>query len=155
MDHILIVGTGALASLFAARLAQAGCGVVMLGTWKEGLDAIRENGIRLIDTHGKEDQFKVQATADPDDCLGTKYALVLVKAWQTKRAAEQLSGCLGEEGIAVTLQNGLGNRETLISSLGARIYPVSREQGGFCGSIRLTEELARGERGVFLPCQFS
>lgn len=118
MDHILIVGTGALASLFAARLAQTGCGVIMLGTWKEGLDAIRENGIRLIDTHGNEDQFKVQATADPDDCLGTKHALVLVKAWQTKRAAEQLSGCLGEEGLAVTLQNGLGNRETLISSLG-------------------------------------
>ena len=118
MDHILIVGTGALASLFAARLAQAGCDVVMLGTWKEGLDAIRENGIRLIDTHGNEDQFKVRATADPDDCLGTKHALVLVKAWQTKRAAEQLSGCLGVEGLAVTLQNGLGNRETLISSLG-------------------------------------
>jgi 2-dehydropantoate 2-reductase len=118
MDHILIVGTGALASLFAARLAQAGCDVVMLGTWKEGLDAIRENGIRLIDTHGKEAQFKVQATADPDDCPGAKHALVLVKAWQTKRAAEQLNRCLDEDGLAVTLQNGLGNRETLISSLG-------------------------------------
>jgi 2-dehydropantoate 2-reductase len=119
MNHILIVGTGALASLFAARLAQAGCDVVMLGTWKEGLDAIRENGIRLIDTQGKEDQLTVQATADPRDCIGPKHALVLVKAWQTERAAEQLKGCLGEDGLAVTLQNGLGNRETLIRSLGA------------------------------------
>ena len=42
----------------------------------------------------------------------------------------------------------------LIRSLGARIVPVSREQGGFLGSIRLTEEFARAERNVFLPSQF-
>ncbi|MDX2029944.1 MAG: PLP-dependent cysteine synthase family protein [Blastocatellia bacterium] len=46
-------------------------------------------------------------------------------------------------------------RVALIRSLGARIVPVSREQGGFLGSIRLTEELADGDPNVFLPCQFS
>jgi cysteine synthase len=45
-------------------------------------------------------------------------------------------------------------RVALIRSLGARIVPVSREQGGFLGSIRLTEEFARAERNVFLPSQF-
>ena len=48
-----------------------------------------------------------------------KYAIVLVKAWQTERAARQLAECLAEDGLAVTLQNGLGNRETLVESLGA------------------------------------
>ncbi|HXD12276.1 MAG TPA: 2-dehydropantoate 2-reductase N-terminal domain-containing protein, partial [Anaerolineales bacterium] len=43
-DNILIVGTGALACLFAARLTQAGQNILMLGTWKEGLDALRSNG---------------------------------------------------------------------------------------------------------------
>jgi 2-dehydropantoate 2-reductase len=43
---------------------------------------------------------------------------VLVKAWQTERAARHLKECLAQDGIAVTLQNGLGNRETLIQSLG-------------------------------------
>ena len=38
---ILIIGTGALGTLFAARLAAAGHPVTMLGTWKEGLEAIR------------------------------------------------------------------------------------------------------------------
>jgi len=46
-------------------------------------------------------------------------------------------------------------RVSLIRSLGAEIHPVSREQGGFRGSIRLTEELARGAENVFLPRQFS
>ncbi|HJS20398.1 MAG TPA: 2-dehydropantoate 2-reductase [Anaerolineales bacterium] len=117
-ENILIVGTGALGSLFAARLAQAGHPVTMLGTWKEGLDTVRENGVRFIDSNGEQRQFTVRATDDPHACMGTRHALVLVKAWQTERAARQLAECLAEEGIAVTLQNGLGNRETLIQSLG-------------------------------------
>jgi 2-dehydropantoate 2-reductase len=46
-------------------------------------------------------------------------ALVLVKSWQTERAAEQLSRCLAPDGVALTLQNGLGNREALVDALGA------------------------------------
>jgi cysteine synthase A len=46
-------------------------------------------------------------------------------------------------------------RVALIRSLGAKIVPVSREQGGFLGSIRLTEEFACRETNVFLPSQFS
>ncbi|RPJ16297.1 MAG: 2-dehydropantoate 2-reductase, partial [Chloroflexi bacterium] len=118
MDNILIVGTGALATLFAARLAQAGHPITMLGTWKEGLAALRERGVRLIDVDGNQHQFEVQAMDDPRECAGARYALVLVKAWQTERVAEQLKECLAADGLAVTLQNGLGNRETLARRLG-------------------------------------
>jgi len=46
-------------------------------------------------------------------------------------------------------------RVMLIRSFGAEIIPVTREQGGFLGSIRCTEELAQSTEDVFLPCQFS
>jgi cysteine synthase A len=46
-------------------------------------------------------------------------------------------------------------RMALISSFGASIVPVSRAQGGFLGSIRMSEELAARDRNVFLPCQFA
>jgi cysteine synthase A len=46
-------------------------------------------------------------------------------------------------------------RVALIRSLGAKIVPVSRDQGGFLGSIRMTEELAEHEPHVFLPAQFA
>jgi cysteine synthase len=46
-------------------------------------------------------------------------------------------------------------RVRLIQSFGAEIVPVSKEQGGFRGSIKMTEELARERGNVFLPCQFS
>jgi len=118
MNDILIVGTGALACLFAARLTQAGHPVTMLGTWKEGLEAIRQNGVQLVDANRNETTFKVQATDDPQECVGTKHAIVLVKAWQTERAAYQLAECITDDGLALTLQNGLGNYETLTRILG-------------------------------------
>jgi 2-dehydropantoate 2-reductase len=48
-----------------------------------------------------------------------RFALVLVKAWQTKRAADQLAESLAEEGVALTLQNGLGNDSMLAAILGS------------------------------------
>jgi 2-dehydropantoate 2-reductase len=118
-NRILIVGTGALATLFAARLAQAGHSITMLGSWKAGLDALRKDGTRFVDSNGDEHHFKVQAISDVRECRGIKHALVLVKAWQTERVSAQLQECLADDGIAVTLQNGLGNRETLAQSLGS------------------------------------
>jgi cysteine synthase A len=46
-------------------------------------------------------------------------------------------------------------RVDLIRSLGAKIMPVTREQGGFVGSINMTEALAAQEDHIFLPRQFS
>src|SRR5436190_16089586 len=46
-------------------------------------------------------------------------------------------------------------RVALIRSLGAKIVPVRRDQGGFLGSIRMTEELAQRKPHIFLPAQFA
>lgn len=46
-------------------------------------------------------------------------------------------------------------RIALIKSLGAKIILVRRDQGGFLGSIRLSEEFAHREQDVFLPAQFA
>jgi cysteine synthase len=46
-------------------------------------------------------------------------------------------------------------RRDLIRSYGANIVSVSKEQGGFLGSIRMAEEFASSHRDVFLPRQFS
>ena len=117
-NSILLVGTGALATLFAARLSEAGHSVSMLGTWKNGLKALQENGARIVDATGSERAYKVHATDDPREVSGAKHALVLVKSWQTERAARQLKEALANDGLAITLQNGIGNKETLIRDLG-------------------------------------
>jgi len=118
MKNILIVGTGALATLFACRLAAAGVGITLLGTWQNAIEAFNRDGARLVQPDGSSLQFGVRATCSPSDCENADLALVLVKAWQTGRAAQQLKQCLPASGLIVTLQNGLGNREILSENLG-------------------------------------
>jgi 2-dehydropantoate 2-reductase len=117
-EPILIVGTGALATLFAARLAANGHDITMLGTWDAGLDALTRDGARLVDSTGRASSYRVRVTRDPEAARGARTAFVLVKAWQTERAARQLAQCLAGDGLAVTLQNGLGNDDILAKSIG-------------------------------------
>lgn len=117
---LLIVGTGAMASLFASRLSAAGVAVTMLGTWPAGLEALKQQGVTLVEADGRQHTYPVQVTNDPTACAGTQLALVMVKSWQTQRAANQLAVCLAPDGVALTLQNGLGNRETLAQALGSQ-----------------------------------
>ena len=118
-SDVLILGTGALACLFAARLSAAGAAVLMLGSWPEGVAALAEEGVRLVDDNGLENRYPVTVTTDVRVCRGTHKALVLVKSWQTERAAAQLNQSLAEDGVALTLQNGLGNYEILSQHLGS------------------------------------
>jgi 2-dehydropantoate 2-reductase len=113
----VIVGTGAMACLFGAHLAPHHP-VCLLGTWKAGLKALQEGGIR-VESPGGTSTVAVEASDDPLDCQGAQLALVLVKTWQTERAAAQLAACLADDGLAVSLQNGLGNLEILQAALGS------------------------------------
>jgi len=118
-DSLLIVGTGALACLFAARFAEAGIPATLLGNWPAGVQALRDSGVHQSDVAGDERVYPVTVI---DSALSQEkftHALVLVKAWQTERAARQLSKMLAPDGVALTLQNGLGNREILARLLGA------------------------------------
>jgi 2-dehydropantoate 2-reductase len=91
----------------------------MLGTWPEGITTLQSKGVTLVDQDGSEQSYPVRGVTDPVDCRGVLQALVLVKSWQTERAARQLQSCLHPQGLALSLQNGLGNRQKLEASLGA------------------------------------
>lgn len=56
--------------------------------------------------------------------------------------------------VKIIMPNWLSKeRMDIIKSMGADIHLVSKEEGGFLGSIRLSEELA-AKGGIFLPKQF-
>jgi 2-dehydropantoate 2-reductase len=115
--ELLIAGTGALACLFAARLASSGHRISMMGSWPEGLAALRKFGVRLRDLAGNSQSFYVNIL-DGKNCEGNfTHCLVLVKSWQTVRVARQLKKVLSADGLALTLQNGLGNEEVLKEAL--------------------------------------
>jgi 2-dehydropantoate 2-reductase len=123
VTRILIFGAGAMSCLFGARLAQSAA-VTLVDSWHEGIDAIREKGIRIEDPRGVQ-RINVQA-----DYLGTPpepfdLALVLVKSWQTQLVSAHLPKYLTNQGIAISLQNGLGN----VEKLGERAFPGTTAEG--------------------------
>ncbi|MCK5076494.1 MAG: cysteine synthase family protein, partial [Calditrichia bacterium] len=66
-----------------------------------------------------------------------------------------ISRALGHP-VTIFMPNWMSEeRINLIRSLGAEIVLVSREGGGFVGSINRAEELAKTTEGAFLPRQFS
>ena len=73
-------------------------------------------------------------------------------------AFSALGRALGHD-VVIYMPNWMSReRQILIQSLGARIELVSHEQGGFLGSIAMTEALAKSApngKHVFLPKQFS
>jgi 2-dehydropantoate 2-reductase len=117
-DRILIVGTGAMACFFAARLASAKVPVSMMGNWTEGLTTIGNSGVCLVNADGHEEFFDVRIFSKKGLILKAKHVLVLVKSWQTGAAAQRLADILSPDGVVVTLQNGLGNREVLLDLFG-------------------------------------
>ncbi len=113
--RIGIIGTGALASFFAARL-EGVAQVALVGSWAAQLAALQA-GLTLIHLDGQETRHQLTAVADPALIPPVDVALVLVKSWQTVVAPARIAPILPPGGLAITLQNGLGNREQLAVAL--------------------------------------
>lgn len=150
VDHLVIVGTGAMACLFGAALAPH-TRVTLLGRWEQGVQAVREEGIR-VDAPDRHRAVRVSATLETAELAGAESALVLVKSWQTEDAGRRLAGFLAHDGLALTLQNGLGNLETLqrtlgearaalgVTTVGATLLGPGRVRPGGEGLIYLPED---------------
>lgn len=154
-----------MACLYGAALARH-TEVTLLGTWEQGIREIREHGIRVESPEGTE-VAQVDATSDPSQISDVRHALVLVKSWQTETAAERLVSALAEDGLALTLQNGLGNLEILqrvlgperaalgVTTAGATLLGPGRVRPGGRGEIYLPDLDHLGElRSLFTRADF-
>ena len=116
--RVLVVGTGAMASLFGARLTRfSRAAVTLTGSWREARAAIVSHGVHVVEPSGswsaRPDVAALDGPHTPAD-----FVLVLVKSYQTALVAETVARALRPDGHALTLQNGLGNLETLLRATG-------------------------------------
>ncbi len=100
-----------MACLLAARLAPV-ARVTMAGSWPEGLAAVRSRGI-LVEGPGERPPVRVDVSAIAEASGPADLVLVVVKSWQTAAVAPHVARLLAGGGVALTLQNGLGNLEIL------------------------------------------
>jgi 2-dehydropantoate 2-reductase len=123
MMKINILGTGAMACLFASKLAKA-ARVTLIGTWAEAITIIRERGV-LFEESGGIQSIRIAAEFLGDTVPPADLVIVLVKSWQTDKVAGYLAGYLKPQGLTLSLQNGLGNLE----ALGAGACPGTTAEG--------------------------
>ncbi len=123
-NNVVIFGVGALGSLFAASLSNLrDTYVFAFGNWQEHLTQVCKNGLILKRPDGTSTRSFVRMSSNLHDLPAADIALCLVKSYQTERTAKQIRNILKPNGVAVTLQNGLGNAERLTEVLGQkRVY---------------------------------
>jgi 2-dehydropantoate 2-reductase len=109
MKRILIVGAGAIGSLYAAHLARV-AEVWVLARRTEHANSLNENGIRVT---GRNDfHARLRAARDPHDLPQFDFGILATKASQTWAAFAPVAH-LFPQGAVLSAQNGLGSEEVM------------------------------------------
>ncbi|MCD6499445.1 MAG: 2-dehydropantoate 2-reductase [Deltaproteobacteria bacterium] len=114
---IVVVGAGAIGSLFAGLLARSGVSVLVLDVDRAKVDRIQTEGIELSGLSGP-DLVSVPATTDPASASGADFYFICVKAYDTAAAVAALVSIASPQSLFVSLQNGLGNDAILRDLVG-------------------------------------
>jgi 2-dehydropantoate 2-reductase len=116
---VAIVGAGGVGSVFGGRLAAGGHEVWLIHRRREVVEALRRDGLQLEEPGGAVERIPIRATDDTAEVGPVDLVLILTKSPDTRAAAEASRPLMGDKSVAVTLQNGLGNLETIADALGA------------------------------------
>jgi 2-dehydropantoate 2-reductase len=114
--RVCIVGCGAVGSLFAANLAA----LDDVDVWAYDLDrahvdAINERGLRLV---GAGDVVgRLRATSDPAELPPCDFGIVATKAMHTSGAVSAVAHAFADGAVA-SVQNGVGNEESIAEHVG-------------------------------------
>lgn len=124
----LVMGTGAIGSAFGGFLRLGGHNVSLVGR-KLHIDSISRNGLRINGIWGNHIVRGFELYTDAEQIYDDKFdfILVTVKSYDTAKAGYCIRKFVSPETLIVSLQNGIGNVETLLettrhsSALGGRV----------------------------------
>ena len=124
--NILVMGAGAVGSVFGGFLAKAGHQVSLVGRAPH-MAAIRDQGLCIQGIWGEHLIGNLPAFTTTTELPQQDLDLVLIttKSYDTEQAAMQILPLLSEETLVLSIQNGLGNVEAI-----SRIVGEHRTVGG-------------------------
>ena len=105
--RICVIGAGAIGGFLGAKLALAGEDVTLIARGPH-LDAIRNNGLKLVMKDGTEYiATNAKATSNIEEAGPQDVVILALKAHQIEPVAPQMPALFGPETIVVTVQNGI------------------------------------------------
>lgn len=120
---ILIVGAGALGSLFGGLLARAGATVQLYNPSNiEHVRAIQKNGLQIERTTGETLRVALSAVAQADEIEPAAVVGIFVKAYRTAAVMSELAPKLSPSAWVLSLQNGVGLEAEILPSVPAERF---------------------------------
>jgi 2-dehydropantoate 2-reductase len=128
---IAIIGAGAMGSLFGAMLSKVS-EVFLIDINHDHVEATRKNGLIVENMDGSSNIFNLMITDRPEELTGqVELAIIFTKSYNTQDAAHTAHTVLDPRGVALTLQNGIGNLELIQNVLGPeKTLPGVTSHGG-------------------------
>mgnify|MGYP001812512332 FL=1 len=110
---IAIFGVGAMGSVYAGLMAEAGHEVWAVDIWQDHVDAINQAGLRVEGASGDRLVQGINATTDAEDVGDCDLYVLATKASGVGAAAKTIASLMGSESVVITIQNGLGAGERI------------------------------------------
>jgi 2-dehydropantoate 2-reductase len=135
MAKVAIVGCGAMGSVYAALMADAGHEVHAVTLWPDHAEAMRTQGLRVEGASGDRTVRLASAGTDTNGIGPCDLVVIATKAFDVAAAAQSSVPLLGPDTVVQTIQNGLGSPEVAAPVLGKDRIAVG-VVGGFGASMR-------------------
>ena len=105
---VAVLGAGAMGCLFGGLLAEKGLNVVLIDVWKDHVDAINKNGLKM-DGQGGDRFIKIKATIDPKSLGTVDVIIVMCKATALEQALLNAKNIIVYKTVLMSFQNGIGH----------------------------------------------
>jgi len=112
----VMMGAGAMGSLFGGLLTRSGEEVWLVGNRKDQIDTLRSAGL-TFEEEGELQIIPVNATLDVTSVGKADLVIFFVKTYDTEVAVSDALVLEKEDTIFLTLQNGLGNEEVICQKI--------------------------------------
>ena len=112
----VIMGAGAMGSLFGGLLTRVGEEVWLVGNRKEQIDSICSVGL-TFEEKGKSQIIPMKATSDVASTGKADLVIFFVKTYDIEGAVSDALILEKEDTVFLTLQNGLGNEEVICKKI--------------------------------------
>ncbi len=134
MAKVAIVGCGAMGSVYAALMVDAGHEVYAVTLWPDHAAAMADHGLRVEGASGDR-TVRLHAGTTTDGIGPCDLMIIATKAFDVEAAARSSLPLLADHTVVQTIQNGLGSAERVAPIVGADRLAVG-VVGGFGASLR-------------------
>lgn len=131
--RIGIIGCGAMGSVYAGLLAEAGNEVLVVDRWREHVEAIERDGLRVEGASGDRRMSLRAFTTPPVERVDM--LVIAVKAANAGAAAAAARDMIDSRTVVIAIQNGLGSADDVAAELGGDRLIVGIA-GGFGASLK-------------------